>query len=897
MTTVGPTRRGAWWSTALAALLVVVGAVASATQDVLLVASGLASGAVAVVVSRRLHGPDRAAWLLVGLAQVANGVGNVAIVLDHDGWFAQADLGSSLLFTAAGACMVAGALTLALAARDRPGVAWLVLDVLTVTGALTLVGWAAGLQRLLGDGVGGGGDLGVVLGCMGVAGSTLAVLVGALTWRSRPVGGRAGARLVVAAIAMSWLGDTGLAGRLPVPDSWLVLSWVASSCLCLAGAAWAAGDVARPVGAGASVWAGRVVYGVVVAVGASVPASVLLSGGTLDPTGERLLAAVAVVLVLRLLTLALDAQRLTGEVVRREQLYRSLVQTAPDLIVRTDLTGRIGFVSTSVRAMLGTDAEQVLGRSASELVVPADAGLVDAAFDALAHEPNGTRQLEVRLRDADGRLLHLEAVASRVGDDVVFVVRDATERVRLQQELLNAAYRDALTGLPNRQAFDVALAARLRGGDGDQPVALAFFDLDGFKSVNDTSGHSTGDRVLAQAGERLCAATRPGDLAARFGGDEFTVLLAPGTGVEDAVALAERTIAALGEPYLLDGREFVLGATAGVAVGEVGSEPGDLVRDADLAMYRAKEAGRARVRVFEPKMLEELRRRVHLEQRLHHAIVEDGLSLRYQPVVDLGTGRVPVAEALLRWTEGDRSVLGAAELVALAESRGRIQAIGGWVLQQSVARAASWRALGHQTGVAVNLSVQQLADDGFVATVDRVLRAHGLPPEQLTLELTESVLIERAGSHITTLERLVGLGVHLAVDDFGTGYSALEYLRRLPVDQLKVDRAFVQGLGQLDDVDALLRRVVGLGRALGLSVTVEGVEGMEQVRLLREMDVQRGQGFALARPLSEVDLLAFLDRGPVPMPPRLHVVGERPDAVVPLATSSGVRQLDQSSGM
>jgi diguanylate cyclase (GGDEF)-like protein len=477
-----------------------------------------------------------------------------------------------------------------------------------------------------------------------------------------------------------------------------------------------------------------------------------------------------------------------------------------------------------------------------------------------AEEPGLTAEVTA---DADiaGRVeAAVEAEVERRVDAALEV-----ERAQLRRQLQEAAYRDSLTGMPNRAAFDLALTERFAAPEvasGQARVTMLFCDLDGFKRVNDTSGHIAGDDLLAEAAARVRRAVRPGDLAARFGGDEFVVLLAPGTDTTTAVEVAEGLVATLSGSYSVLGRALLLGASVGVASGGADMGALALVRGADLAMYRAKDLGRGRVVVFEDAMLDVFRRRVDLEQRMHVAIREERLSLVYQPVVDLDSGAVVSAEALVRWSEDGETVMEPTELVAMAEAAGRINVVGQWVLDQALERAAGWSSSGYPVRVAVNLSVQQLADPDLVAVVDQTLRRWALPPDRLTLEITETVLLEQAGVAISTLERLCGLGVRLAVDDFGTGYSSLGYLRQLPVGTLKVDRGFLQGFGQLDDVTALLRSMVGLGHDLGLTVTVEGVETAKQLRLLRGLGVENGQGFLFSHPLDADAMLDCLERGP-----------------------------------
>jgi diguanylate cyclase (GGDEF)-like protein/PAS domain S-box-containing protein len=840
-----------------------------------LVVSALAAASIALLAARRLPGDDRVAWLLLGSGQVANAVGNVALAADLPRWITTVDLapgidwGTSALFTLATATTGAGIRSLC-ARAARPALRWwLLLDAAVVLAAVTTLAQASGL----GARVGGGTDIRSLIALASVVAESATLLVGLALWRARPVGERAGPRLAVVGLGAAWVGDTGLTGHLPVPAGWLVASWVLSSVLLALGAALSTGTTGR---LRSPVDLDRAVLVVSAVMLVCVPLTVLLSPRGITPVVLRVSGAAVVVVVVRLLFVTWGSRALARRLSTSERHFRSMVESSPDVLLRLGLDGRVRFVSHAAGSLLQSAPADLVGRRVGDLVSPVDRDCVLALLAAVRADPAGTHRGEVRVPWGDG-VKHLEALGTMLDDELVLAVRDVTERVRLQVELADAAYRDALTGLPNRAALTLQLAERrdaaagregradpdgAAGTQGGCDLGVLFVDIDGFKSVNDTSGHLTGDQLLSQAGRRVAGAVREGDVPGRFGGDEFVVVLRSGTTSAEAERVGRDVAATLGRPFEVAGRELLLGASVGVAFAEPDAEPDQLLRDADVALYRAKAAGRGRVVVFEPVMLDEVRRRVDLEQRLRVAVEQEQLSLVYQPVVDLTDGGIVGAEALLRWTEDGVAVLPAAELVALAERTGWIRRIGSWAMERAVAQAAGWSTAGYPVGVAVNLSVAQLADPDLVGSVDRMLREHGLPPDRLTLEITESVLLERTAESIVVLERLCGLGLHLSVDDFGTGYSALEYLRRLPVDQIKVDRAFVQGLGQQQDVAALLRSVVSLGRDLGLGVTVEGVESAHQVRLLRALHAHRGQGFAFSRPLDEASMLESLARGP-----------------------------------
>ena len=452
----------------------------------------------------------------------------------------------------------------------------------------------------------------------------------------------------------------------------------------------------------------------------------------------------------------------------------------------------------------------------------------------------------------------------------VWTFSDITERKHYEEQLEHRAFHDPLTELPNRSLFmnrvEQGLARLDRRG---KALAILFFDLDRFKVVNDTMGHEKGDNLLQEIGRRLNMMLRPGDTAARFGGDEFTLLLEDLNGIDDARVITERLIEALQEPIYMEGREFEITASIGVAMSfSRHDRASDLLRNADIAMYRAKNKGKARYEVFDTKMSAAALSRLQLEIELRQAVKWEQLRLDYQPLMDLSSDRIIGMEALVRWDHPDKGIISPVDFIPIAEESGMILSIGQWVLREACQQAKKWQTQFPSLWplkMSVNLSARQFQGSDIVAIVADILEETELPAFCLELEITETAVMEDADATIIILERLRELGVKLAIDDFGTGYSSLAYIERFPLDSLKIDRSFVQTIGKVTrngkakkERSVIMQAVQTLGQGLGIEITAEGIETPEQLAELRDMGCAIGQGFFFARPLNSVKLTKML---------------------------------------
>jgi diguanylate cyclase (GGDEF)-like protein/PAS domain S-box-containing protein len=593
-----------------------------------------------------------------------------------------------------------------------------------------------------------------------------------------------------------------------------------------------------------------------------------------------------------------DAAVTAAKAASRER-FAAFLQHSSDVVTVLDAEGRITYQSPSVGRVFGYDPEEMQGKELKNLVHGEDRRRVFETIINAAAEGEHFGVVEARVLHADGSWRHTETSVSSLLDDpevggVILNTRDISERKELEAALSHQAFHDSLTKLPNRallrDRIDHAVA---RADRRQRALAVLLLDLDGFKAVNDSLGHAAGDLLLTAVADRLADSVRPTDTCARLGGDEFAVLLEDLAQPNDWQVVAHRILDALRAPFDLDGKEIFVRGSIGVAMREAENaacDADELLRNADVAMYMAKSQGKNRFELFCPTMHSEMLRRLDLEADLRRALETcDEFVLHYQPTVVLQTGEIAGVEALVRWNHPTRGLVPPLDFIPVAEETGLIGKLGEWVLREACLQAVRWD---HESAdrlrreppmtISVNLSARQLQHDSLVPIVRSVLEETGLEPRRLILEITETAVMNDHVTTIVKLQQLKELGVGLAIDDFGTGYSSLAYLRRFPIDVLKIDRSFVDGVTEGSQKAALLRTIVELGRTLNLKTVAEGIEQHDELHQLRSLECDLGQGYYFARPLEAAVVGELLRRGE--LRPDVAVVG---DAVAVLSSSSG----------
>ncbi|WP_026118570.1 putative bifunctional diguanylate cyclase/phosphodiesterase [Nocardiopsis salina] len=581
--------------------------------------------------------------------------------------------------------------------------------------------------------------------------------------------------------------------------------------------------------------------------------------GEVAPVLPLAAGTAVLVLLVRVLGMLEENATLSRMVRNREGHFNELARNSGDVILVLNRDASVHYVSQGTAEAFGYRLDDVLAAPVTALIHPEDLERTKPVLDLFTQRSSQGVHLRLRVAAADGTWRHTESTVSLYEqpgepDRLLVTTRDISAQVALQNEVRHLTFHDGVTGLPNRayleeRASDV-LAHRTISEEPVDGVAVVFLDLDGFTAVNDSAGHVRGDHLLGQAARRLRGELDSSSTLTRWGGDEFAVLV-EGTGnAQRVVDLAERLGRVIAsDPFQVADRDILLTASLGVAFAEHGMDSGELLRNADVAMTRAKERGAGTVEVYAAHMHETVVSRLELQIHLRQALAAGDFYLEYQPVVDLGSSQVTSVEALVRWDHEGRTVP-PEEFIGAAEESGLIVPLGEWILREACQKVAVWRISDWDIGLSVNLSAKQVLSSRFVSTVAGVLAETGLPAEVLTLEVDEELLLDDGAEAVASLSELRGLGVQLAIDDYGMGYASLAHLRELSVDAIKIDPSFIDDLGRDDTVTLLTHTIIQLGRDLGVQVVAEGIERPEQLEQLRAMGCDHGQGFLVARPMS-----------------------------------------------
>jgi diguanylate cyclase (GGDEF)-like protein/PAS domain S-box-containing protein len=564
----------------------------------------------------------------------------------------------------------------------------------------------------------------------------------------------------------------------------------------------------------------------------------------------------AVLVMLRDVTAQRVAERAQQESAARVRAFFDHAGIAIQLLA---LDGTILEANSACRDMFGHHAETLLGTRVLDLACPDAVPLVQEAITELVTAARDVVTFEACFRHAEGTTVWGQVTIATValGGErrLMAMLQNATDRKRMEQQLVQQAFEDELTGLANRALFRDRLAHALdRRLRHRTDVAVLLLDLDGFKRVNDSLGHAAGDALLRAIARRIALTVRAGETVARLGGDEFAIVIESVQQDEDPMALADRLLREIATPVEIAGREVVVNVSIGIAIAQPGEDGDAVLRNADTAMYSAKSAGKQCARLFDPAMHARALVWLEIEQDLRRALGQDEFELHFQPLLRLGSGALRGFEALLRWRHPRRGLMAPSEFLGVAEETGLVVPIGRWVLHEACRHAAAWGAdVEPAPTISVNVAPRQLEDDGFINDVRDALRASGLEPRRLVLEITESQIMRTPELAKERLHALRALGVRIAIDDFGTGYSSLSHLQFFPVDELKIDRSFVARVDDGDRGASFVRTMVSLAQSLGVEVVAEGIEHDAQERFLTTLGCDTGQGYLFSRPMTGDD--------------------------------------------
>lgn len=544
---------------------------------------------------------------------------------------------------------------------------------------------------------------------------------------------------------------------------------------------------------------------------------------------------------------------------QRELRFRSLVQNTTDVILICTADGHLTYHSPAAEVEWGYGPNDLQGRPLEDLIHADDRIAYRELWTSLLGAPSKTCKTELQIKKADDSFRYVSLVLSNRLEEpsvagIVATAQDITDHKAFEELLSQQAFYDSLTGLPNRALFRDRLEQALsRGARRHGRVGLLFLDLDNFKQINDSFGHGVGDELLKHVAARLKETIHSDNTIARLGGDEFVVLIEFVAADSDATQIAERIAESIKAPFSCNDHSFVMSASIGLTISDAGHTNWDsMLRDADIAMYRAKSAGKAQFVVFDSSMQTDVLARFILENDLREAVRQSQFVVYYQPIVTLAAGIVTEVEALVRWQHPTRGLILPGEFIPQAEASGMIIPIGKWVLGEACRQVAVWQRefpKSQPLTVSVNLSSLQFQQPTLLDEIKYALDQSGLSASSLKLELTESALMKNVESTVATLWKLKELGVRIAIDDFGTGYSSLAYLKRLPIDVLKIDRSFVTGICEDEEDKAIVHAIVAMAKSLNLSITAEGIETESQLSMLRSMTCEQGQGYLFHRPL------------------------------------------------